>query len=62
MARKLNIVYDENRIQNDIVDAIKKKEFYYTNNAIKLNGDEDLNSLYEEIIETINLTNKVKKY
>lgn len=52
----LGIPYSEEKVQKDILGALKKTEFYFENDAIKLNGDDTLENLYNEITNNINLS------
>lgn len=52
---------DQEQIQRDIIGAWEKAKFYMTNDAIKINGDLDLNSLYNELIGCIDFKGKVLK-
>lgn len=61
-SNELGIPYSEEDIKNDILGSLKKKDFYYQNSAIKLNGDKPLEDLYNEIIGSIDLCNCDKKY
>ena len=57
-SKRLDIPYSAYDIQKDIDDAIDKKPFYYENDAIKLNGDDTLDNLYETVVSNINLSDK----
>lgn len=52
---------DQEQIQRDIIGAWKKTKFYMTNDTIKLDGNMDLESLYNELISNINFKRKLLK-
>lgn len=51
---ELGIPYEYYDVQKMLLGAIKKMPFYFTNDAIKLDGNNDLQILYNEVIGNIN--------
>lgn len=59
---ELGIPYEQSDVQKMLLGAINKIPFYFTNDAIKLDGNNDLETLYKEVMNNISLgTSSLKK-
>ncbi len=56
--KELGIPYERSDVQKMLLGAIKKMPFYFTNDAIKLDSNNDLETLLDEVMKNINLKAK----